>query len=157
MLHRTGVHGVHTHSQDTGIVSERIHSRPPERSRCAIFSVSRGHQGAPEGRSRRSAAAEFGEEIGHAEEDPDQQEVGAEGQQGQRVQQAGVQLEVAHRQQAAQVLLDHTLPRPNAAESQEAGREWRVERRKMFGGKGARRESEKASGEVKGGGGGLRV
>lgn len=63
-----------------------------------------------------SAAAELGQEIGHTEEDPHHQEVGAEGQQGQRVKQAGVQPEVAHRQQATQVLLDHPLPRPNAAE-----------------------------------------
>lgn len=65
----------------------------------------------------RSAAAELGQEIGHAEEDPHHQEVRAEGQQGQRVQEAGVHPEVTHRQQAAQVLLDYSLPRPNAAES----------------------------------------
>lgn len=65
----------------------------------------------------RSAAAEFGEEIGHTEKDPHHQKVGAEGQQGERVQEAGVQPEVTHWQQAAQVLLDHPLPRTNAAES----------------------------------------
>lgn len=64
-----------------------------------------------------SGAAEFGQEIGHAEEDPHHQEVGAECQQGQRVQEAGVQPEVPHGQQAAQVLLDHPLPCPNAAKS----------------------------------------
>lgn len=69
-----------------------------------------------------SAAAEFGQEIGHAEEDPHHQEVGAEGQQGQRVQETGVQPEVTHRQQAAKVLLDHPLPCPNSAESWEGGR-----------------------------------
>lgn len=71
------------------------------------------------GRGARSATAQFGQEVGHAEEDPHHQEVRAEGQQGQRVQEAGVQPEVTHRQQAAQVLLDHPLPRPNAAEAQE--------------------------------------
>ena len=64
----------------------------------------------------RSAAPELGQEVGHAEEDPHHQQVGAEGQQGQRVHEAGVQPEVTHRQQAAQVLLDHALPRTNAAE-----------------------------------------
>lgn len=70
-----------------------------------------------------SAAAEFGQEVGHAEEDPHHQEVGAEGQQGQRVQEARVQPEVSHRQQAAQVLLDHPLPRANSAGSREGGEE----------------------------------
>lgn len=67
-------------------------------------------------RAARSAAAQFGQEVGHAEEDPHHQEVGAEGQQGQGVHEAGVQPEVTHWQQAAQVLLDHPLPRANAAE-----------------------------------------
>lgn len=77
-----------------------------------MFSVSHSQQRAAWG---RSAAAEFGQEIGHTEEDPHHQEVRAEGQQGQRVQEAGVQPEVTHWQQAAQVLLDHPLPRANAA------------------------------------------
>lgn len=88
-----------------------------------------------------SAAAEFGQEIGHAEEDPHHQEVGAEGQQGQRVQEAGVQPEVTHRQQAAQVLLDHPLPRPNAAESREAGG-----RRRRRGGGGGVEQQKKVGG-----------
>lgn len=84
----------------------------------------------------RSAAAQFGQEVGHAQEDPHHQEVRAERQQGQRVQEAGVQPEVPHRQQAAQVLLDHPLPRPNAAESQEVGaRGGGVERQKKGGSK----------------------
>lgn len=83
-----------------------------------VLSVSHYQQRAGRG---HSAATEFGQEIGHAEEDPHHQEVWAEGQQGQRVQEAGVQPEVTHWQQAAQVLLDHPLPRPNAAESWEVG------------------------------------
>lgn len=83
-----------------------------------VLSVSHYQQRAARG---HSAATEFGQEIGHAEEDPHHQEVWAEGQQGQRVQEAGVQPEVTHWQQAAQVLLDHPLPRPNAAESWEVG------------------------------------
>lgn len=63
-----------------------------------------------------SAAAELGQEVGDAEEQPDDQQVGAEGQQGQGVQQAGVQPEIPHRQQATQVLLGDPLPGPNAAE-----------------------------------------
>lgn len=89
-----------------------IPTPPHKRWTCAMFSVSHSQQRAAWG---RSAAAEFGQEIGHTEEDPHHQEVRAEGQQGQRVQEAGVQPEVTHWQQAAQVLLDHPLPRANAA------------------------------------------
>lgn len=81
-----------------------------------------------------SAAAEFGQEVGHAEEDPHHQEVGAEGQQGQRVQEARVQPEVSHRQQAAQVLLDHPLPRANSGGSRE-GRGGAERRQRRWGGK----------------------
>lgn len=63
------------------------------------------------------SAAEFSQEVRHAKKDPHHQEVWTESQQGQRVQKAGVQTEVTHWQQAAQVLLDHPLPRPNAARS----------------------------------------
>lgn len=63
----------------------------------------------------QSAAAELGQEVGQAEEDPHHQQVGAERQQRQRVQEAGVQPQVAHRQQAAQVLLDHPFPGPDAS------------------------------------------
>lgn len=65
--------------------------------------------------SRCSAAAQFGQEERHGEEDPHHQQAGAECQQGEGVQEAGVQAQVAHRQQAAQVLLDHALPCPDAA------------------------------------------
>lgn len=117
------MHKLHTHSQDSGTVSETPsgvgveyshHSSLTLDARYVLHSLSHSRQGAARG---RSAAAEFGQEIGHAEEDPHHQEVGAEGQQGQRVQEAGVQPEVTHRQQATEVLLDHPLPRPNAAES----------------------------------------
>lgn len=70
-----------------------------------------------------SAAADFGQEIRHAEEDAHQQQVGAERQQRQGVHEAGVQPQVAHWQQPAQVLLDHTFPRPNAVRCGEEERE----------------------------------
>lgn len=79
--------------------------------------------------SLSSAAAEFGQEERHAEEDPHHQQAGAERQQGERVQEAGVQAQVAHRQQAAQVLLDHGLPGTDAAEG--------TGRRRCGGGRGA--------------------
>lgn len=104
-----------------------------------VLSVSHYQQRAARG---HSAATEFGQEIGHAEEDPHHQEVWAEGQQGQRVQEAGVQPEVTHWQQAAQVLLDHPLPRPNAAESWEVG----------VGGGGGGVEQQKRLEQVKGDG-----
>ena len=63
-----------------------------------------------------SAVAEFGQEEGHAEEEPDEEQVGAEGQQREGVEQCRVQPEVPHGQHATQVLLGHPLPRPNAAE-----------------------------------------
>lgn len=105
---------LHTHSQDSGPASGgNVESSQPS-SEYVLDSVSCSRQ-----RSARgcSGAAEFGQEIGYAEEDPHHQEVGAECQQGQRVQEAGVQPEVTHGQQAAQVLLDHPLPCPNAAKS----------------------------------------
>lgn len=80
----------------------------------SVWSMSTFPQSERERGCLRSAAAEFGEEIGHTEKDPHHHQVGAEGQQGQRVQEAGVQPEVPHRQQTAQVLLDHPLPRPNS-------------------------------------------
>lgn len=110
------MHEFHTHSQDSGTVSETPSESAwstPTTPALRFKSVAPAHG--------RSAAAELGQEIGDAEEDPHHQEVRAEGQKGQRVQEAWVQPEVTHRQQAAQVLLDHPLPRPNAAESQEVG------------------------------------
>lgn len=110
------VHEFHTHSQDSGTVSETPSESAwstPTTPALRFKSVAPAHG--------RSAAAELGQEIGDAEEDPHHQQVRAEGQKGQRVQEARVQPEVTHRQQAAQVLLDHPLPRPNAAESQEVG------------------------------------
>lgn len=108
MLHRMTGHVFHTGSQDSGTVSETpmgvaVESHPSLLEKSDVLC------------GGRSAAAELGQEVGHAEEDPHHQEVGAEGQEGQRVQQAGVQPEVTHRQQPTQVLLDHPLPRTNAA------------------------------------------
>lgn len=99
-----------------------LHTQSPQESVWRLHALP--HDGGAENTRGCSAAAEFGQEIGHAEEDPHRQEVGAESQQGQRVQEAGVQPEVTHRQQAAQVLLDHPLPRPNADQS----RRRRIER-----------------------------
>lgn len=92
-----------------------------------------------------SAAAEFGQEERHAEEDPHHQQAGAERQQGERVQEAGVQAQVAHRQQAAQVLLDHGLPGTDAAEG--------TGRRRCGGGRGRQpiRRSGRGGGERHGG------
>lgn len=135
MLYSISVHELHT-------LTGRWHSfRNTLRSQCGLFApllinVSHSKQRAACG---RSAAAEFGQEIGHAEEDPHHQEVRAEGQQGQRVQEAGVQPEVTYRQQAAQVLLDHPLPRPNSAESRGGGGKRRRRRcgaAKHVGGRG---------------------
>lgn len=80
-----------------------------------------------------SAAAELGQEVGDAEEQPDDQQVGAEGQQGQGVQQAGVQPEITHRQQATQVLLGDPLPGPNAAERGREGGEARAKKYRWHG------------------------
>lgn len=99
-----------------------------------------------------SAAAQLGQEVGHAEEDPHHQQVGAERQQGQRVQQAGVQPQVPHRQQAAQVLLDHPLPRPDAAGSpgrRRRGRRGGVEQQNRLEDE---RRSNRAGGQREGGG-----
>lgn len=45
-----------------------------------------------------SAAAEFGQQVGYAEEHPDDEQVWAQGQKGQRVEQTGVQPEVTYGQ-----------------------------------------------------------
>lgn len=110
-------HGLHTrthsHSFRNPLVSQRKAFPTPPRKRCHVLQSAE---------SSRSAAAEFSQEVRQAEEDPHDQEVGAQGQQRQRVQEAGVQPQVAHRQQATQVLLDHPFSSPNAAKSPGLGR-----------------------------------
>lgn len=60
-------------------------------------------------------AAQSGQEVCEAEAEPHQQQVRAEGQEGQRIQEARVQSDVSHRQQSAQVLLDNPFPGPHTA------------------------------------------
>lgn len=90
----------------------------------------------------RSAAADFSQEICDAQKNPHNQQVGAEGQQWQRVQEAGVQPEVTQREQAAQILLDHALPCPNAAQSQQWKQEG-VGKKVLRRGREKRKEKQK--------------
>lgn len=60
--------------------------------------LERGREREWEIRILGSAAAEFGQQVGYAEEHPDDEQVWAQGQKGQRVQQTGVQPEVTYGQ-----------------------------------------------------------